>query len=62
MVTTWLHVLHALPFWDSYGLFEGTWKPMSAFVQRAGIINPIFRSYLVEDTEGQLQPRAETLS
>ena len=35
---------------------------MSAFIQSDGSINPIFRSYLVENNEGQLLTRAETLS
>ena len=51
-----------LTLWDGYGLSEGTWEPMSAFIQRDGSINPIFRSYLVENNEGQLLTRAETLS
>ena len=51
-----------LTLWDSYGLSEATWEPMSAFIQPDGSINPIFRSYLVENNEGQLLTRAETLS
>ena len=39
-----------------------TWEPMSAFIQPDRSINPIFRSYLVENNEGQLLTRAETLS
>ena len=35
---------------------------MSALVQPDGSINPIFRSYLVENNEGQLLTRAETPS
>ena len=35
---------------------------MSAFIQPDGSINPIFRSYLVENNEKQLLTRAETLS
>ena len=35
---------------------------MSAFIQPDGSINPIFRSYLVENNEGQLLTRAETIS
>ena len=51
-----------LTLWDSYGLSEATWEPMSAFIQLDGTINPIFRSYLVENNEGQLLTRTETLS
>ena len=35
---------------------------MSAFIQPDGSINPIFCSYLVDNNEGQLLTRAETLS
>ena len=35
---------------------------MSASTQPHGSINPIFHSYLVENNEGQLLTRAETLS
>ena len=38
-----------LTLWDGYGLSEATWEPMSAFIQPDGSINPIFRSYLVEN-------------
>ena len=48
--------------WDGYGLSEATWESMSAFIQPDGSINPIFCSYLVENNEGQLPTRAETLS
>ena len=48
--------------WDGYGLSEATWEHMSAFIQPDGSINPIFCSYLVENKEGQLLTRAETLS
>ena len=50
-----------LTLWAGYGLSEATWQPMSAFIQPDGSINPIFRSYLVENNEGLLT-RAETLS
>ena len=48
--------------WDGYGLSEANWEPMSALIQPDGSINPIFRSYLVENNQGQLLTRAETLS
>ena len=51
-----------LPLSDGYGLSEATCEPMSAFIQPDGSINPIFRSYLVENNKGQLLTRAETLS
>ena len=51
-----------LTLWDGYELFQATWEPMSAFLQPDGSISPIFRSYLVENSEGQLLTRAETLS
>ena len=51
-----------LTLWDGYELSEATWDPMSAFIQPDGSINPTFRSYLVENNEGQLLTRAETLS
>ena len=47
---------------DGYGLSEATLEPMSAFILCDGSINPIFRSYLVENNEGQLLTRAKTLS
>ena len=47
---------------DGFGLSEATWEPMSAFIQPDGSINSISRSYLVENNEGQLLTRAETLS
>ena len=39
--------------WDGYGLSKATWEPMFAFIQPDGSINPIVRSYLVENNEGQ---------
>ena len=51
-----------LTLWDGHGLSEATWEPMSAFIQPDGSINSIFHSYLVENNEGQLLTRAETLS
>ena len=48
--------------WDRYGLSQATREPMSAFIQPNGSINRIFHSYLVENSEGQLLTRAETLS
>ena len=47
---------------EGYGPFEATLEPMSAFIQPDGSINPIFRCHLVENNEGQLLTRAETLS
>ena len=35
---------------------------MSAFIRPVGSIHPIFRPYLVENNEGQLLTRADTLS
>ena len=51
-----------LILWDRYGLSEATWESMSAFIQPDGSINPIFRSYLVENNEGQVLTCAEALS
>ena len=51
-----------LTLWDGFTLSEATWEPMSAFIQPNGSINPIFPSYLVDNNEGQLLTRAETLS
>ena len=51
-----------LTLWDCYGLSEATWKSMSAFIQPDGTIHPVFRFYLIENNEGQLLTRAETLS
>ena len=51
-----------LTLWDGYGLSEATLEPMSAFIQPDGSINHIFCSYLVENNEGQLLTRAETMS
>ena len=53
--------LKFLTLWDGYGLSEVTWEPMSAFLQPDGSTHPIFHSYLVENNEGQLLTRAETL-
>ena len=47
---------------DGDGLSEAAWEPMSAFIQPDGTIIPICHSYLVENSEGQLLTRAETLS
>ena len=47
---------------EGYGVSEATSEPMSAFIQPDGGINPVFRSYLVENNEGKLLTRAETLS
>ena len=51
-----------LTLWDGYGQSEATWEPISAFIHPDGSINPIFRSYLVENNEGQLLTRVETMS
>ena len=51
-----------LTLWDGYGLSEATCEPMSAFIKPDGSIHPIFRTYLVENNEGQLLTRAETTS
>ena len=51
-----------LTLWDGYGLSEATWEPILASKQPDGSFNPIFRSYLVENKEGQLLTGAETLS
>ena len=51
-----------LTLWDRCGLSEATWEPMSAFIQPDGSINPISCSYLIENKEGQLITRAETVS
>ena len=51
-----------LTLWDGHGLSGATWEPMSAVIQPDGSINPIFCSYLVDNNEGQLLTRAETLS
>ena len=50
-----------LTLWDCFGLSEVAWEPMSAFIQPDGSINPIFRSHLVENNEGQLLTRDETM-
>ena len=51
-----------LTLWDGSGLSEATLEPMSAFIQPDGSINPIFRTYFIENNEGQLLTRAETMS
>ena len=51
-----------LTLWDGYGLSEATWERTSAFIQPDGSVDPILRSYLDENNEGQLLTRAETLS
>ena len=51
-----------LTLWQGYGLSEAIREPMPAFIQPGGGIKPVFRSYLVENNEGQLLTRAETLS
>ena len=51
-----------LTLWEGYGVPEATWEPMSAFIRPNGGINPVFRSYFVENNEGQLLGRAETVS
>ena len=51
-----------ITLWDGYGFFEATWEPMFAFIRPDGSIHPIFRSHLLENNEGQLLTRAETLS
>ena len=43
-----------LTLWDDYGLSEAPWEPISAFIQPDGSMNPIFRSYLVENNEEYL--------
>ena len=45
-----------LTLWDGCGLSEATRKPISAFIQPDGSINPIFRSYLVEQQETATNP------
>ena len=54
--------LKFVTLWDGFRLSEATWEPMPACIQPDGSINPIFRSYLVDNNEGQLLTRAETLS
>ena len=40
-----------LTLWDGYGHSKATWESMSAFIQPDGSIDPIFRSYVVENNE-----------
>ena len=47
---------------DGFEVSEATLEPMSAFIQPNGDSKPVFRSYLVENNEGQLLTSAETLS
>ena len=42
--------------------YQGPLDPMSTFIQPDGSMNPIFCSYPVENNEGQLLTRAESLS
>ena len=51
-----------LTLWQGYVVSEATTETMSAFIQPDRDINPIFRFYLVENNEGQLLTRAETVS
>ena len=51
-----------LTLWEGYAVSDATWEPISAFIPPDGGINPVSRSYLVENDEGQLLIRAETLS
>ena len=44
------------------GYLRRPWEPMSAFIQPDGSINPIFRTYVVENNEGQLLTRTEPMS
>ena len=46
-----------LTLWDGYGHSKATWESMSAFIQPDGSIDPIFRSYVVENNESQLLTR-----
>ena len=39
-----------LTLWDRYGLCEGTWEPMSAFIQPDGSIKPTFPPTLLRTT------------
>ena len=51
-----------LTFWEGDGVSDATRQPMSDFIQPDGDINPVLRSYLVENNEGQLVTRTETRS
>ena len=50
-----------LALWDGYGLSKATSEPISTFIQPDGSTDPIFCSHLVENNEGHLLTRAETL-
>ena len=52
---------NVLTLWEGYGVSEAAWEPISAFIQPDGGINPVFGSYFVENNEGRLRTRAETL-
>ena len=53
---------NVLTGWEGYGVSEATWVHISAFIQPERGFNPVFLSYLVENNEGRLLSRAETLS
>ena len=71
MATTWLQVLLAtsinrdersLPCGMATGYLRRPGNPCPPLHTQMGVSTPIFRSYLVENSEGQLLTRAETLS